>query len=133
MTAGLSGGIGIFFKKGFYVYVGSAMANLGQRMERHRHLRKKHHWQIDELRAVAEFRSVLAIRSSVRLECEIASALSKLAEWSISGFGCSDCSCETHLFGMKSDPLKSSHFHQLLQYFRMDRYQEIQNFPFTAT
>jgi len=113
------------FKKGFYVYVGSAMASLSQRVERHRHLRKKHHWHIDELRAVAEFRSALAIRSATRLECTIAEAFSKMADWTISDFGCSDCPCRTHLFGMKTDPLQSPAFHRLLQYFRMDRYGDV--------
>jgi len=112
----------VSFKKGFYIYVGSAMANLSKRMERHRHIRKQHHWHIDELRAVSEFHSILAIRSSARLECEIAEALSKMADWSIPGFGCTDCSCETHLFGMSSDPFHFEDFHKLLQYFRMDRY-----------
>jgi sugar fermentation stimulation protein A len=114
----------ISFKKGFYIYVGSAMANLSKRMERHRRIRKRHYWHIDKLRAVAEFHSGLAIRSSKRLECEIANALSGIAEWGIPGFGSSDCSCETHLFGMKSDPLHSEDFHKVLQYFRMDRYEE---------
>jgi len=111
----------VLFKKGFYVYVGSAMTNLSKRMERHRRLRKRHHWHIDDLRAVAEFHSVLAIRSSERLECEISEAMSEIAEWDIPGFGCSDCSCETHLFGMASDPIHSRTFQELLQHFRMDR------------
>jgi sugar fermentation stimulation protein A len=114
----------VTFRKGFYVYVGSAMANLSKRMERHRHIRKQHHWHIDDLREVAEFHSILAIRSSIRLECEIAKALSKIAEWTIPGFGSSDCSCETHLFGISRDPVLSEDFHKLLQYFRMDRYSE---------
>ena len=109
------------FRKGFYIYVGSAMANLTKRMTRHRHLRKQHHWHIDELRAVAEFHSVLAIRSSDRLECEIAKAMSKITDWSVPGFGSTDCSCKTHLFGMSGDPLNLESFHKLLQYFRMDR------------
>jgi sugar fermentation stimulation protein A len=112
----------VSFRRGFYIYVGSAMANLSKRMERHRHLRKQHHWHIDELRAVAEFHSVLAIRSSVRFECEISGALSGIAEWSIPGFGCTDCSCGTHLFEMEDDPLHSEKFQKLLQYFRMDRF-----------
>jgi sugar fermentation stimulation protein A len=115
------------FSKGFYIYVGSAMANLSKRMERHRHLRKQHHWHIDELRGVAEFHSVLAIRSSDRLECEIAKALSKIAEWSVPKFGSTDCSCKTHLFGMPKDPLHSEDFHKLLQHFRMDRIQVLQS------
>jgi sugar fermentation stimulation protein A len=113
------------FRKGFYVYVGSAMANLSKRIVRHRHLRKRHHWHIDELRAAAEFHSVLAIRSSTRLECHIAKALSRTAEWDIPWFGCTDCGCDTHLFGMSIDPLHSEDFHKLLQYFRMDQYNEI--------
>jgi sugar fermentation stimulation protein A len=112
------------FRKGFYIYAGSAMANLSKRMERHRHLRKQHRWHIDDLRSAAEFHSVFAIRSSDRLECEIAEAVSKIAEWSIPRFGCTDCTCDTHLFGMSKDPLHSEDFHKLLQYFRMDRFSE---------
>lgn len=111
----------VLFRKGFYVYVGSAMANLSKRMERHRRLRKRHHWHIDELRAVAEFHSVLAIRSSQRLECEVAKGMSEIAEWSVPRFGSTDCSCDTHLFGTSSDPIQSEDFQKLLQYFRMDR------------
>jgi sugar fermentation stimulation protein A len=109
-------------RKGFYIYVGSAMANLSKRMDRHRHLRKQHHWHIDELRAVTEFHSVLAIRSSERLECQVAKAMLEISEWSVPSFGSTDCSCDSHLFGMPGDPLHSEKFHRLLQYFRMDRY-----------
>jgi sugar fermentation stimulation protein A len=112
----------ISFRKGFYIYVGSAMANLSKRMERHLRLKKQHHWHIDELRAAADFHSILAIRSSTRLECEIAEALSKISEWAIPGFGCTDCSCNTHLFAFEKNPLHVEKFHQLLQYFRMDCY-----------
>ncbi|MBI2267693.1 MAG: DNA/RNA nuclease SfsA [Armatimonadetes bacterium] len=112
------------FPPGFYIYVGSAMANLESRMERHRHLRKRHHWHIDELRAAAEFHSLQAVRSSDRLECEIARALSRIADWEVSAFGASDCSCKTHLFGMAGDPIFRPDFHSLLQHFRMDRFAE---------
>jgi sugar fermentation stimulation protein A len=112
------------FPKGFYLYVGSAMANLTARMHRHLRLRKRFHWHIDWLRAQASVRAILPIRSSARLECSIAEGLSSLADWSVAGFGCSDCSCRTHLFAMKEDPLRRSSFHHLLQYFRMDRYCE---------
>jgi len=115
----------VSFRKGIYIYVGSAMVNLTKRMERHRHIRKQHHWHVDELRAVAEFHSVLAIRSSIRFECEIAKALLGIAGWTVPGFGCTDCSCKTHLFGISKDPLHSENFQKLLQYFRIDRYEEI--------
>jgi sugar fermentation stimulation protein A len=114
----------IHFRKGFYIYVGSAMANLSRRMERHHRLRKQRHWHVDALRAVTEFHSVLAIRSSERLECEVANAMSEIAEWSVPRFGSTDCSCHSHLFGMSEDPLHSENFHKLLRYFRMDRLQE---------
>ena len=110
------------FRKG-YIYVGSAMVHLQKRMDRHRHVRKRHHWHIDDLRDGAEFHSILAIRSAERLECEIAQAMSEIADWDIPHFGSSDCPCGTHLFGMAEDPLQSREFHRLLQRFRMDRYE----------
>jgi len=113
----------IVFKKGFYVYVGSAMANLTARIERHQRLRKNFHWHIDSLRDVSEAVGVFSIRSSDRLECELASSVSKIAEWSIRGFGSSDCTCPTHLFGFKNDPASLTAFQRLLQYFRMDRFK----------
>ncbi|MBA4417035.1 MAG: DNA/RNA nuclease SfsA [Syntrophus sp. (in: bacteria)] len=115
----------IYFREGFYIYAGSAMANLSKRMERHRRLRKQHHWHIDELRAVGEVHALLAVRSSERLECPIADALSAIADWTVPHFGSSDCSCPTHLFGMARDPIESRVFQGLLQYFRMDRYDPL--------
>jgi sugar fermentation stimulation protein A len=112
------------FPKGFYLYVGSAMSNLTARIGRHLRLRKRFHWHIDWLRANGTVRAVLPIRSSTRLECSIARRLSPLSDWSVPGFGCSDCSCRTHLYGMEKDPLGRASFHRLLQYFRMDRYEE---------
>lgn len=111
----------LVFKPGFYIYVGSAMAHLSKRLERHRRLRKHHHWHIDELRAYAHLQAALAIQSSERLECEIADALAKIAEWNIPGFGSSDCFCKSHLFAMLSDPLKTPSFQKLLLYFRMNK------------
>jgi sugar fermentation stimulation protein A len=111
------------FREGFYIYVGSAMANLSRRVERHLRLRKRHHWHIDGLRAVSEVHAALPIRSSTKLECGIADAVSAVADWKVAGFGSSDCSCSTHLFGMEHDPLNSRSFHSLLEHFRMDRYR----------
>jgi sugar fermentation stimulation protein A len=119
MTVGSLGRVSL--RKGFYIYVGSAMANLTRRLERHLRMRKQHHWHIDVLRDVAEVHALLPIRSSTRLECDIAKAMSTLADWTIPDFGSSDCRCPTHLFAMKEDPLLGRAFHDLLQYFRMDR------------
>jgi sugar fermentation stimulation protein A len=109
------------FTKGFYIYVGSAMVNLTKRIERHRRLRKRIHWHLDWLRPHVRFVETFAIRSSDRLECELARAIEGIASWSIPGFGCSDCGCKSHLFGMPEDPLCRESFHDLLAWYRMDR------------
>ncbi len=110
-----------FFKKGFYLYIGSAMNNLSKRIKRHGRQRKRLHWHIDYLRRHGKVHASLAIRSSDRLECSIARAVARLSEWSVEGFGCSDCGCDSHLFGMTGDPLLSPEFQQLLEYFRRDQ------------
>lgn len=113
----------VSFSKGFYLYVGSAMNALSKRIERHRRLRKRPHWHIDHLRHHARLHAVLPIRSSDRLECLIADSVNEIAEWSIRGFGCSDCECESHLFAVSRDPLQSPEFQKIIHHFRMDRYQ----------
>jgi sugar fermentation stimulation protein A len=109
------------FKAGYYLYAGSAQKNLTQRLERHGRERKNLFWHVDYLRAQAEFHWALPIRTGDDLECELASALKKIAGWEVPGFGSSDCSCDSHLFGMAKDPLHSPEFIALLQHFRMDR------------
>jgi sugar fermentation stimulation protein A len=99
------------------------MANLTRRIERHRRLRKQMHWHIDYLRPHGVVHAVLPIRSSDRLECSLARSLKEISEWSLEGFGCSDCSCDSHLLAMTDDPLQSPGFQKTLQHFRMDRYE----------
>ena len=112
------------YKKGFYCYVGSAKANLGKRLERHRRLRKKMFWHIDHLREAAEFHAAIPIRASEDLECEIAGAIEKIADWTVPAFGSSDCTCPSHLFGMREDPVHDRAFIDLLIHFRMDRLEK---------
>jgi len=112
------------FRKGYYLYFGSAMKNLSKRIQRHRRIGKNLFWHIDYLRAHAQFHVALPIRTQDDLECEIARAGKGIAGWEVPGFGASDCSCRSHLYGMSEDPLKSVKFISLLQYFRMDRLTE---------
>ncbi|MDA8099892.1 MAG: DNA/RNA nuclease SfsA [Nitrospiraceae bacterium] len=112
------------FRKGYYLYVGSAMKDLTKRIERHRRLIKKYHWHIDYLREQAEFIAAIPIRASVDLECLLAQSAAKCAGWSIPGFGSSDCSCESHLFGMTEDPVHQRQFIEMLLYYRMGRLEE---------
>lgn len=107
------------FQKGYYVYVGSAMANLTARIKRHKRIRKKDHWHIDYLRQASDEVLSLPIRSSRREECEIAASLSSAFTSAPSGFGSSDCQCRTHLFWSRENPLHVEAFHDVLQHFRM--------------
>lgn len=109
------------FSKGHYVYVGSAMGDLSARLARHQRKTKKFHWHIDYLTAKADRIIPLPIRSSQRLECRIAKALSATLEPGPAGFGSSDCRCAAHLFFSRTDPLHNADFHRILQRFRMNQ------------
>jgi sugar fermentation stimulation protein A len=107
------------FSKGYYLYVGSAMSNLSARIKRHRQKRKRMYWHIDYLTSQTSELIPLPIRSSQRDECEIAKALSSIMRLGPSGFGSSDCPCQTHLFFSEKNPLHIRAFHDVLQRFRM--------------
>lgn len=109
------------FRKGYYLYAGSAKRGLTKRIERHRRLRKNLFWHIDYLREKASFRKALPVRTSEDLECAIAADLRKIADWSVKGFGSSDCRCESHLFGMENDPVQLPAFIRMLYDYRMGR------------
>ena len=86
-----------FFKKGFYVYVGSAMNGLEQRIRRHLRNSKKTYWHIDYLLEYGEIKHVFYKESNKREECDIANKLMRKLSV-VAGFGCSDCKCRSHLF-----------------------------------
>jgi sugar fermentation stimulation protein A len=109
----------IMFQKGYYVYTGSARANLTKRIERHLRRRKQFHWHIDYLRDRAESCKALPVRSSEDLEHDLAAALGQVADWSIPRFGSSDCRCPTHLFGFRENPIHDPQFIEMLLYFRI--------------
>ncbi|MHA1488340.1 MAG: GIY-YIG nuclease family protein [Promethearchaeota archaeon] len=97
----------IFFKKGYYSYVGSAMGNIGSstlenRIKRHLlpSSKKKIHWHIDYLLENEETRVIklYLIPCHQTLECIIAGELSIVADDIVKNFGCSDCKCDSHLF-----------------------------------
>ena len=86
----------ISFKKGEYVYVGSApkYGNKIPRIERHLRSKKSIKWHIDYLLQKAE---IIEVNFSLLSECAAAKKLVKSAE-PVNGFGCSDCGCTAHLF-----------------------------------
>jgi sugar fermentation stimulation protein A len=116
------GSLGVIrFPKGYYLYAGSAKRNLSQRIARHQRRRKNLFWHIDYIRQYADHCVSLPVRTAAGLECEIAEALHGISGWNVPGFGASDCSCESHLFGVSEDPLLSQEFINLLLHFRIDR------------
>jgi len=109
----------ISFRKGYYLYVGSARRTLTKRIERHRRLHKRLFWHIDYLRARASFHKALAIRTSDDIECALARDLQRIADWSVADFGSSDCACESHLVGMEHNPILSPLFIEILYNYRI--------------
>jgi len=96
------------FRAGWYIYVGSALGSGGlKRLERHcslaRSRDKQPKWHVDYLLASSCFSLVYAVYTitAERLECRLARELN---DNGILKFGCSDCSCTSHLFYRQSDP-----------------------------
>jgi|Deesub1362A_J573_1020465.scaffolds.fasta_scaffold00016_129 Uri superfamily endonuclease len=90
-------------KKGFYLYVGSAMNSLEGRIKRHFSVKKKVYWHIDYLLKNAKPLYVVIIETEENLECTLAKKL-KERFIEINRFGSSDCLCVSHLFYSEDDP-----------------------------
>ena len=109
------------FPKGYYVYVGSAKRQLAARIARHRRRRKQFHWHIDYLRDRAAVVADIPIRTADDLEHELARAVDMVADWRMERFGCTDCSCRSHLFGFYENPIHNPGFMQIVEQFRINR------------
>ena len=105
------GSLGLIpFKKGFYFYIGSAMASQGSSTlinRVSRHLRdnseKKRFWHIDYLleNERAFITKVILIPCHIKLECDFVNYFLEFADDFIQYFGSSDCNCKSHLFYFK--------------------------------
>lgn len=94
------GGLGQrLFGKGWYIYTGSAKKNFMQRLLRHHCKSKKYRWHIDYLLGKGEIVAYDYIPHRDGLECELHNQTLKHIDHGseISGFGCSDCNCRSHL------------------------------------
>jgi Uri superfamily endonuclease len=93
----------ILFKKGTYIYVGSAQNNLKKRILRHLSTEKKIKWHIDYLlkNKNVEVKKVFFKLAKKQEECITARELLK-TEIPILKFGCSDCDCKSHLFKVRN-------------------------------
>jgi Uri superfamily endonuclease len=89
----------IRFRPGTYLYCGSAMAGYRGRVGRHFSKEKKLRWHIDYLLQVAEPVGAYLVHGGEGVECRLGDLISSLeGSEPIEGFGCSDCSCRSHLF-----------------------------------
>ncbi|MCL4532378.1 MAG: GIY-YIG nuclease family protein [Actinobacteria bacterium] len=101
------GKLGVFsFPAGWYVYAGSAMSGIEQRVSRHLRPSAVRRWHLDYLRAYAPIREVLRFPGTERRECELATTLTRLPSATVPAprFGASDCRCRTHLVYFAARP-----------------------------
>ncbi len=96
------------FPKGYYVYVGSAMKNLKQRVARHFRDNKKLKWHIDYFLENASLLRAFVYPSRRRLESKIAKIFedevkSGRANIIVKKFGATDTKDSTHLFYFPSE------------------------------
>jgi Uri superfamily endonuclease len=105
------GALGVVnFEKGVYAYVGSAQNNIEKRIERHLRKVKRKFWHVDYLLGTrfVEVMKVFYEEAGKAEECGIARKLAEMGA-PVLNFGCSDCSCRSHLFMLKdSDHWSSS-------------------------
>lgn len=100
--------------EGLYAYVGSAQSNLELRVARHLRKHKRLFWHIDYLlnNEAAKVIAVYSREGTKAEECKIARLLRAKAQ-PIAGFGCSDCSCSSHLFRAENFDFLQEHLKPL--------------------
>jgi Uri superfamily endonuclease len=96
------------FRRGWHLYVGSALGPGGlARVERHRRLHRDRdrlpRWHIDSLLLSPSFRlrAIVSAETAEDMECRLAEVLGPPF---VPGFGCSDCTCPSHLFRRERNP-----------------------------
>jgi Uri superfamily endonuclease len=90
-------------EEGTYVYCGSALGGLEQRLGRHFRREKKARWHIDHLLAAGSAFGAFVFEEA-DAECQAAEFMTARGR-PVPGFGCSDCSCPSHLFRVPEDTL----------------------------
>ncbi len=93
------------FKKGDYIYIGSAKECLETRLQRHLRKKKKTYWHIDYLLKSKKTKILQIWIIDKKMECQTAEVFCQDPTTEIikKGFGSSDCKCLTHLFFIKDE------------------------------
>lgn len=101
------GALGLLsFPRGTYCYVGSARAGLRARLVRHmRRSGKALHWHVDYLRRHTALAGLVCWPDAAG-ECRLAGVLPGLGGRAVPRFGCTDCSCASHLYRFENAPLR---------------------------
>ena len=91
----------LHLESGYYAYTGSARGSGGfKRIDRHlnvlcgKNMTRK--WHIDHLLPITSFRCAVVSSTDQDLECAVAKGIDLACE-RVPGFGCTDCSCTSHL------------------------------------
>lgn len=94
----------MFFKKGDYIYIGSAKGCLEARLRRHLKKDKKIYWHIDYLLENKKVRILQIWTIDKKMECQTSEVFYQDPTTEIikKGFGSSDCKCLTHLLFVKN-------------------------------
>jgi sugar fermentation stimulation protein A len=108
------------FKKGYYVYVGSAMQALDKRIKRHLRKSKKVRWHLDYISpGCMKIDKVYPIRRRDRIEEALARGLLEICDDYVIDFGASDSGLPSHFFYFSNRPFRRRNFLDLLLDFRM--------------
>lgn len=95
----------VIFKGGYYIYVGSALNSLESRIRRHLSRDKRLFWHVDYFLERAELIDILYIETKEKIECKVSEKLTRDFDY-IQDFGSSDCTCPSHLFYSRKNPVK---------------------------
>ena len=120
----------IYFDRGYYVYVGSAMSGLESRVARHAKKKKKCFWHIDFITpGNMDIEKVFIIRRADRIESKIAKRVGGLCTNLVNRFGASDSSEKSHLFYFQNPPHRTRDFMNIVLDFKTFSDLSIQRAP----
>jgi len=86
------------FRRGIYLYIGSAKRGLKARIERHLSRKKNIFWHIDYLLSSNQAKIKNIWINGKLKECQIARRIQRKGYDFMNKFGSSDCNCPSHLF-----------------------------------